>query len=156
LDLSPRTGRFEIFKMPASGGDAVQVTQNGGWGPIYSPDGKYLYYARNRGPSPILLRDGRRHVLLRMPAEGGAEQQVLEGVAERSWAPSADGIWYLWADAEKDELRFFQFRTSLSSTVLTLSKPLTPGMALSPDGKRLLFNVVDQQRSEIMLVENFR
>jgi hypothetical protein len=40
--------------------------------------------------------------------------------------------------------------------VLTLPKPLTTGMALSPDGKRLLFNVVDQQRSEIILVENFR
>ena len=31
-----------------------------------------------------------------------------------------------------------------------------PGLALSPEGRWLLFNEIDQQLSEIMLVENFR
>src|SRR5690349_23664967 len=36
--VSNRTGRFEIFKMPAAGGEAVQFTRDGGWAAQESPD----------------------------------------------------------------------------------------------------------------------
>src|SRR5437868_2541054 len=40
--ISDRTGVFQIWKIPPSGGDAVQVTSNGGFMPIGSPDGAYV------------------------------------------------------------------------------------------------------------------
>lgn len=41
--FSDRSGRGEIWKIPASGGAAVQVTQHGGFECFPSPDGKFLY-----------------------------------------------------------------------------------------------------------------
>ena len=45
---STRTGRYEIWKMSARGGDQVQVTQQGGTYGKESIDGKYLYYGKTR------------------------------------------------------------------------------------------------------------
>ena len=154
---SDRTGRFEIFKVSPEGGEAVQVTRNGGWGVQVSPDGKYLYYARTRGPASSGFAVFPEVSLLRMTAGGGEETQVMEGVRERSWAPTAEGIWFLAAkDEQHPEIRFFDFKTGKSTFVAAISKPVTTGLAISPDGRRLLFNQLDQQSSEILLVENFR
>ena len=49
-----RTGEPQVWKMPAGGGAAVQVTHNGGGCAFESPDGKFLYYIK--------------------PGSGGAEQ----------------------------------------------------------------------------------
>jgi len=43
---SVRTGRNEVWKVPFAGGDAMQVTKNGGWFSMESPDGKFLYYTK--------------------------------------------------------------------------------------------------------------
>jgi hypothetical protein len=92
-----------------------------------------------------------------MPVEGGEETKLMDGVRERAWAPAAEGVWYLWTDdPQHAELRFFDFKTNKSITAATLAKPLAPGLAISPDGRRLLYNQLDQQSSEILLVENFR
>ena len=154
---SDRTGRFEIFKVPSAGGEAVQITRNGGWGIQESADGKYLYYTLTRGPNETTLATLPVVSLLRMPAEGGEETLVMEGVRDRSWAVTAEGVWYLWAESlQHGELRFFDFKTRKTSSPLTMTKPLIVGLALSPDGTHLLFNQRDQQGSEILLMENFR
>jgi Tol biopolymer transport system component len=57
----------DIYTVPASGGDAVQVTNDAGlpWNPVWSPDGKYLYFSSNRSGSfnlwrvPIHERSGK-------------------------------------------------------------------------------------------------
>src|SRR5205823_13952188 len=41
---SNRSGKQQIFKAPAQGGPAVQVTLGGGHESFESPDGKTLYY----------------------------------------------------------------------------------------------------------------
>jgi Tol biopolymer transport system component len=154
---SDRTGHFEIFKVPAEGGDPVQVTRAGGWSTQESPDGKYLYYSRLRGPGAGALIAVPVSPLLRMPVEGGPETQLIDGVRERCWVTTQEGIWYIWADKpERSELRFLDFKTGKTSMLNTLTKPLGIGLAISPDGRELLFNQVDQQGSEILLVENFR
>jgi WD40 repeat protein len=154
---SDRTGRFEIFKVPLEGGDPVQVTRNGGFGTQESADGKYLYYSRIRGPGSGSLIAVPRSPLLRMSVEDGQETQVIDGVHERSWAPVQEGIWYLWGDNPRHtELRFFDFKTGKTSSLNTLSKPIVTGLAISPDGRELLFNQIDQMGSEILLMENFR
>ncbi len=51
-------GQRDIWTMPASGGDAVAVTDDEyeDWGPVWSPDGTYLYFLSNRGGSMNLWR----------------------------------------------------------------------------------------------------
>ena len=43
---SNRSGGLQVWKMPSSGEPAVQVTRNGGFAALESPDGKFLYYAK--------------------------------------------------------------------------------------------------------------
>ncbi len=51
-------GQRDIFTIAASGGEPVAVTNDASmdWNPVWSPDGKYLYFASDRGGSMNLWR----------------------------------------------------------------------------------------------------
>jgi serine/threonine protein kinase len=53
-----RGGQRDIWTMSANGGDLVAVTDDEfeDWGPVWSPDGTYLYFISNRGGSMNLWR----------------------------------------------------------------------------------------------------
>src|SRR5207245_3262238 len=83
---SNRTGKGQIWKIPASGGDAVRVTNSVGYTPLESPDGAYLYYVQTFDkPSP----------LWRLPASGGVPVKVLEGVVLAKFVVLKGGIYYV-------------------------------------------------------------
>jgi len=65
---SAQSGRSEIWKAPAKGGESVQITRNGGEIPHCSPDGRFIYYAR----------EVRRAVgsLWRLPVEGERNRRL--------------------------------------------------------------------------------
>lgn len=70
---SIRSGRRQIWKIPADGGEAFQLTQNGGSSGLESLDGKYFYYiTRESEPAP---RNGWGQVW-RVPSHGGKEEVV--------------------------------------------------------------------------------
>src|SRR5262245_36480496 len=71
--LSDRSGDWQIWKVSASGGDAVRVTRNGGVVACESPDGQWAYFVK---------RDGRVYSLWRVPTNGGEESRVLESANE--------------------------------------------------------------------------
>ena len=52
------SGQRIIWTLPAGGGKAVQVTDgtNVDWNPVWSPDGRYLYFASNRSGTTNLWR----------------------------------------------------------------------------------------------------
>ncbi len=55
--LSARIQR-DVWTIPASGGEPIEVTNDAAmdWNPVWSPDGKYLYFASDRGGSMNLWR----------------------------------------------------------------------------------------------------
>src|SRR5439155_8443496 len=67
---SARAGAPQVFKIPANGGEAIQVTRDGGFAPLESPDGKSLYYTKALEATS----------LWRIPAKGGSATKVLEGL----------------------------------------------------------------------------
>ena len=67
---SDRSGQEQVWKLPTSGGQAVQVTRNGGFAALESPDGKFVYYAKNEEVPTSLWK---------VPVDGGEEIGVLAG-----------------------------------------------------------------------------
>ncbi len=83
---SNRSGAFEIWKMPLSGGAAVQMTRNGGYVAFESFDRRHLYYTQTAtGSSP----------LWRIATAGGDPEKVLDGVSERAFVVLEKGIYYV-------------------------------------------------------------
>jgi Tol biopolymer transport system component len=143
---SNRTGRNEVWSMDPTGKDVKQITRNGGMGPQPSADGSTIYYSHGEGNTATLMK---------VPAAGGEEEKVLDGLYRYSFAPVAKGVYYL-AATPKLSIRFLDFATGKSTEVLSGTDEQDLGLAVSADGRRILFSKVDQFESDLMLVENFR
>ena len=81
-----------MWKAPAAGGEAVQVTKKGGQTAFESPDGQSVFYVKPEG-SP---RDPA--AVWKVPAEGGEEVAVLDSprpVNYRAWAVVEQGIYFI-------------------------------------------------------------
>ena len=147
---SDRGGRTQIWKVPAGGGAAVQVTRNGGFAAVESPDGKYLYYTKNRQVSG----------LWKAPVEGGEESLVLDAVNAMAFEVTGDGIWFLppsnFFSREGVPLRFLSIAGGTAKTIAATVKPALGGLSVSPDRRWVLYTQVDRSEFDLMLVENFR
>jgi hypothetical protein len=145
--------------MPASGGDAIQVTRNVGYTPLESPDGAYLYYVETVfTPGP----------LWRVPTSGGVAEKVLDEVLLGNFAVLDQGIYYIdrpsgeegiyWIDRPSGEtrLRYFDFATRRSKTVIRNLGRVDIPLTVSPDGRTILYPRLDSSVDDLMLVENFR
>jgi hypothetical protein len=145
--------------MPASGGAAVQVTNNAGTIAIESYDGRDLYYvgATDRPSS-----------LWRLPLAGGAPLKVLDGVVLGNFDVVDGGIYYIdrvsgeageyFTDRPSGEtrLQYFDFGTGRSTTVARSLGTIGFGLSASRDGRTVYFTRIDSAADELMLVDNFR
>ena len=150
---SNHNGSQQIWKLPAAGGQAVQLTQQGGFDNEESSDGQYLYYAKGRGMPGIW----------RVPAAGGEEQLVFDqhrAGTWRYWAVAPQGIYFVTAETpERPLIEFFNFATNKIEPVVTLEKKIisrSSGLAISPNGRTLIWSQFDQEGSDIVLLETLR
>jgi hypothetical protein len=94
-----------------------------------------------------------------VPVEGGEETLVLEQVAFwDTFAMGNQGIYFFprLDISGGSHLDFFDFATGKIKTIANVEKPWNYGLAVSPDGRYILYSRIDQQDSDVMLVENFR
>jgi serine/threonine protein kinase len=152
---SLRTGQYQVWKMPWTQGsaresEAVQVTKKGGYVALESPDGRFIYYA-NRRANPGLWR---------APTQGGEEIEILPALGyPKSFALTERGIYFIppwWKAGEKPSIQFFEFATEKTFTVAVIDNLDADRLTVSPDGRSLLYEQVDQEGRDLMLVENFR
>ena len=150
---SARTGEQQVWKMPADGGEAIQVTWDGAWAPLESPDGKFLYYTKHLGATS----------LWKAPVDGGQATEVLEGLSTYLNLAIVDkGIYFVPVqDAISGySIQFLDLRTNQIRRIASFERPLgsgdTGGLAISPDGRWILYQQLDRQGAELTLVENFR
>jgi len=136
-----------IWKVPAQGGEPVQVGKVSGMAAQESWDGRSLYYFRD-------------NAVWRSDVNGGSEARVIDAPSFQNWRVCGKDICVLT-------------RTSSTSGQLIRYDPVTKrrqvreidagprvgisyGMDISPDGRWLLYTRADSVESDIMLVENFR
>jgi Tol biopolymer transport system component len=143
-------GHDQIWKMPAKGGKAVQVTRNGGDTPEESPDGKLIYYSKG-WPQKLSV--------WRVPVEGGQEVKVLDSVnTDGQWTLGQLGI-YFFSLPDKlghSDIRLYEFATGKITKIVTVERKIDGYISVSPDGQTILYSQVDDAGSDLMLVENFR
>jgi len=147
---STRSGREEIWKTPYNGGEAVQITRNSGDIPQESEDGKFLYYMKG-WPDAVSV--------WRTSVDGNQEAKVLESVhSEGQWTVSKEGI-YFFRPPDKmghSDICFYEFASGQIRKILTIQRPVNTHIAVSPDGRTILYPQSDESGSVLMLVENFR
>jgi Tol biopolymer transport system component len=146
---SNRTGGFHIWKMPAAGGSATQVTRASGEFGRESPDGRFLYYAKPAFPTSIW----------RMSMSGGEEEHVADGLSfPLNFVVGTRGVYLVAVGDAPSRLSidFVDVGTGRRTTLATIPKRWWFGIALSPDERWLLFPVSDRDGRDLMLVENVR
>jgi len=155
---STRTGSPQIWKVPADGGKAVQVTQDGGEESQVSPDGRFLYFTRAKGLSWTY----RESSLWKVPVEGGPETLVMETIHSGYWCLTQNGMCYLDTTGREDlpfPIEFLDFGSGKKRMLTQLRvEPqwnLT-SISASRDGRWLVFPDRERMQRDLILVENFR
>ncbi len=141
---SNQSGEFQVWKMPATGGNAVQLTRNGGFTPQESPDGRSLYFTKR----------GEQTSLWRMPAEGGPEVRLIDALYQPAGTVVvADGVYFMTPAEPSDrsspwfkvhlldafKVRFLDVRSGRTRDVATVTGPIGWGLSVAPDRRSLLF-----------------
>ena len=141
-------GLYQLWKMPFKGGAPIRVTTNGGVYGIESEDGRFLYYAKFSGCG-----------VWRRSLETGEESRLPMNVCNwYEWAVARSGIYFLNLDFPPNgRIEFFDFARGQSTPVFALDRAASDfgGLALSPDGKSLLFGQNELNESYIMVMKNF-
>jgi Tol biopolymer transport system component len=145
---SDRAGVRSIWRAPAEGGAEERVTESGAYSHA-APDGKTLLFQRMAwGGSPLLAAG----------IGGGPERTVIECVGFRGFVPRATGIYHVGCGlplAHEAPLYFLDSTTGQDRLIGKLEK-YEFGLAVSPDGKSVLYGTVQGEGTDLMLIENFR
>ena len=149
-------GVDQVFKVRAEGGPATQVTRQSGTNPDVSADGRRVYFVDLSGEGTLWSAS----------TDGGDERRVagmpkLRSDVSAAWSVAAGGIYCRNPHkAPRPGLDFFEFSTGRVHRVVDIPGRLPwPGggrPAIAPDGRSLLFTQIDDVKSDLVLVENFR
>jgi WD40-like Beta Propeller Repeat len=150
-------GEPRIWKMPASGGTAVQVTENPASLAIESYDGDLFYVDTTNGPGSVW----------RLSQAGGPVVKVVEGVVLGNFDVVENGLYYIdqvsgdagtFSEGPSGEtrLRYYDFATSRSTTVATNLGTVGLGLSATRDGRTIFFTRIDSSTDELILVDDFR
>ncbi len=149
---SNRTGRVEVWKMPANGGEAVQVTRGGGAGPAEFV-GDDVYYRKG---------DGNSTTAWKTTITGGDEQQVFDKrLRWNNWAVTERGIYFISWESSIPSLQLFEFGSRQITEIAALGQGVTSNrfveaLAVSPDQRSFLYQDRSRFDFDLMLVEHFR
>jgi WD40-like Beta Propeller Repeat len=111
---SDRSGEWQVWKVPFSDGEPVQVTHQGGFAAAESA----LYYSKHRYPNPEVWR---------IASGENSEEAVSPLVRPMTWADwsvTTEGIYFVSREEEgRPVLQYFDFRSGGIGTVAELANP---------------------------------
>jgi Tol biopolymer transport system component/DNA-binding winged helix-turn-helix (wHTH) protein len=140
-----------IWKVPAEGGAAIQLTADQADVPQESFDGSRVFYESN--------------FHLRSASVNGGDGQEYSKIGTTQglwlidrWTPAPNGIYFLDGSKRPTTLNLLNLSTGKISHVSDISGRLTDwgsGPSLSADGRTLVFATADHMEGDLMLVEGF-
>jgi Tol biopolymer transport system component len=144
--ISRRSGDVQSWKVPAGGGTAVQVTREGGFAAVESPDGRFVYYLKR--PQPALWR---------VPVGGGEEQWVRD-LLGGPFELVESGVYFIGGAGPSGRalLQLLSFADSGVRPVAEVDRQQINAFAVSPDGRTLLYSRTESRGIDLMLVDDFR
>jgi Tol biopolymer transport system component/DNA-binding winged helix-turn-helix (wHTH) protein len=146
---SSHAGDREVWKVPAAGGELVQVTHNGGHAALESVDGKVIYYAKTFMPEPEIWQ---------IPVKGGPETPLplVRPGTWASWQVVEGGILFVGPSlGHQAVLSFYDFARQRTTTVAVLDR-VPFWLGATHDGRTVAFDQPGQEQTQAMLVDNFR
>jgi len=140
-----------VYKTKHSGGPALALTKGGGYWPRESVDGRRVYY----------VKAGE---LWSVSSDGGDESAVPAfprlGIGRAiDWTVVAGGIYFIDEAGGSPAIAFYDLKATKVQWIVEVPgqpAPWTGGLAVSPDGRSILYSQRDNETADIMLVENFQ
>jgi Tol biopolymer transport system component/DNA-binding winged helix-turn-helix (wHTH) protein len=147
--LSYETVGNKIYRCPASGGDALPVaTPPDGANFLESFDGNSLYLAARVANTDLGM----------LSLTGAPPVSVVPGLPKIKyfglWTLVPGGVYFVPHDDPRS-LRYYDFSTKKTRRIFTIEKDFDIGLSISPDGRYVLFSQLDEENSDIMLVDHF-
>jgi Tol biopolymer transport system component len=139
-------GTVEVCRKPVGAGTTTPITSKGGSDPRESPDGRFVFYAATKG-------------IWQVPRDGGHETP-LPGLSDvdpgRYWTVAGDSIYLLRSSRRPWTVyRYILASHSISQAATIERAPNfgSPGLSVSPGLAYLLFGQIDQEGTDIVMVE---
>jgi Tol biopolymer transport system component/DNA-binding winged helix-turn-helix (wHTH) protein len=153
-----RGGEWQVWRIPSSGGAAVQMTRAGGYESAESPDGRSLFYNK--------YGYGRVGIY-RQPATGGEEEIVcpLQQLESRGdWQVTANGLYFIHRydspgtePSKQPSLRFVDFASRQVHEIVPLADPgSNPGLSVVDGEKAIIYSRAANINLDLVLVTNYR
>ena len=146
---SHRTGSWQVFRAPAEGGEAGQITREGGYAAFEVPRTDEIVYTKFAASG-----------LFRVARDGGPERQILD--RPRCWghfAVAQGGVYFLDSNpGQEPRVEFLDFTGGTPRRVASLghnSPCVESSLAVSPDGRWLIYVGIDES-SDIVRVDGIR
>ena len=141
-----RTDGSDIVRVAATGGVPERVTRHGALYGVLSADGTTLFYSK----------PGRTSALYAMRI-GGVEQTLVDCALPRAIATRGDSLYYVGCGGDRLSLYQRHVVTGKTRTLGSVNAAgCCLGLAVSPDGKTILFARTVTAGADLLLIEDFK
>lgn len=145
--VSDQSGEDQVWRMAVDGAAAEQVTRGGGLRVRVSPDGRAVWYCK-RGQQGLWRTD----------LETGEEDLVLETAeGERwvCWELGAGAVHYVSSGSDHYRLARRDLATGEDRELVRLPPLTAPTIAVSPDGRTILFERPDRVERDLVFAASY-
>jgi len=151
-------GQKDIWTVPSSGGNPIAVTDDEAvdWNPVWSRDGKYLYFLSNRGGSMNVWRAPIDE--LSGKVTGALEPATLPSANSQHLSFSADGHSLVYVEMNRREHAWEVGFDPVAGRVIGQPTQITHGARryanseVSPDEKSVVFSSVGEAQEDLFII----
>src|SRR6185295_10128583 len=156
--MPPSAGRSDIGTISRSGGEIEVVTKDAStnWNPVWSPDGKYLYFASDRSGNMSFWRVAIDEKTGKLQGEAAVVSTPSTFNRHLSFSRNGRRMIYVQTD-QRSNIQAIKFDTKTEKTVgepfwITRGDRQIVRPELSPDGTRFVMRVPRRTQDDIVVV----